>query len=82
MIGAISDLFCRYPDWRKDLGSFCDALDAVDLAYLRTMAKQGPGIDGKPPKQRMLLAGYLQFLLEDIMEPPAQQKEMTLWMAG
>ncbi|EFO33798.1 hypothetical protein TRICHSKD4_0912 [Roseibium sp. TrichSKD4] len=81
MIGAISDLFCRYPNWLERLGEFCDALDAIDLAELRTMAKQGPGIDGKPPKQRMLLAGYLQYLLEDIMEPP-EQKEMPLWMTG
>ncbi|WP_208993182.1 hypothetical protein, partial [Roseibium sp. TrichSKD4] len=74
-------LFCRYPNWLERLGEFCDALDAIDLAELRTMAKQGPGIDGKPPKQRMLLAGYLQYLLEDIMEPP-EQKEMPLWMTG
>jgi hypothetical protein len=74
MIGAISDLFCRFPDWRERLGEFCDALDIVDLSSLREIARRGPGIDGRSPKQRILLAGYLQVLLWDLMETEAQKE--------
>jgi hypothetical protein len=74
MIGAISDLFCRFPEWRDRLGDFCEAMDIMDLTDLRQMARSGPGIDGKPPKQRMLLAAYLQLLLAPVMDPPAQEE--------
>ena len=50
-------------------------MDTLDLSELRTMAKNGPGIDGKAPKQRALLAAYLQLLLEPLMDPE-EQKEM------
>ncbi|WP_420411624.1 hypothetical protein [Roseibium sp.] len=74
MIGAISDLFLGFPTWRERLGEFCDALDRMDLSGLRAMAKKGPGIDGSSPKQRVLLAGYLQVLLWDLMEMDAQKE--------
>lgn len=76
MIGAISDLFCRYPGWRERLGEFCDALDLMDLSELRRMAKRGPGVDGRAPKQRVLLAAYLFVLLVVLMETE-DQKEMV-----
>lgn len=76
MIGAISDLFLRFPAWRERLGEFCDAVDRLDLTELRQMSKKGPGVDGRPPKQRTLIAGYLQLLLHPLMEPE-NQKEMV-----
>lgn len=74
MIGAISDVFLRFPGWAARLGEFCDALDCIDLSELRRMSKKGPGVDGNPPKQRMLLAGYLQLLLITMMEPEDQKE--------
>jgi len=67
MIGAVSDLFLANPDWGQRLGTFMDALDPVDLGTLRKMAGRGPGLDGGPPRQRILIAAYLQQLLEPAM---------------
>lgn len=69
MIGAVSDLFLTNPDWAVQLGTFMDALDPIDLGHLRKMAGRGPGLDGGPPRQRVLLAAYLQQLLEPAMRP-------------
>ena len=74
IIGAISDLFLSYPNWRERLGEFCDVLDAVDLEYLRQLASRAPGKDGRAPDKRTLIAGYLQQLFEPVMEPEDQEE--------
>lgn len=72
MIGAISDLFLANPDWAERLGAFMDALDPVDLGRLRKMASRGPGLDGGPPRRRILIAAYLQQLVEPAMRSPGE----------
>ncbi len=73
IIGAISDLFCRFPSWRERLGEFCDLMDAVDLDYLRKLANRAPGKDGRAPDKRVLMAGYMQQLFEPVMDPEDQE---------
>ncbi len=75
--GAIRDLFCHFPSLGEQLGEFSDLMDALDLTYFRRVARRVSGSDGKPPKQRMPIAGYLQ-LLSESFTASAEHEEM-LW---
>lgn len=72
VIGAVSDVLLRNPTWADRLGEFCDVLDALDLTYLRKAAKRSPGIDGRAPEQRTVIAAHLQYLIEPVMDPETQ----------
>lgn len=74
VIGAISDLYCRYPDWAKNLGQTLDVFDSIDLAFVCDMARETPGRDGAAPDKRQVIAGLLYYLLSDELNP--QQPEL------
>lgn len=59
VIGAISDLYCRYPVWGRDIGRTLDVFDRIDLAAIRATARDAAGKDGKAPDKRQVIAGLL-----------------------
>lgn len=74
VIGAISDLYCRYPDWAKNLGRTLDVFDSIDLAFVCEIARETAGRDGSAPDKRQVIAGLLYYLLSADLNP--QQPEL------
>lgn len=67
VIGAISDLYCRYPDWAKNISDTLNAFDAVDLNYVWETAKATPGRDGAAPDKRQVVGAILTHLLAPVL---------------
>lgn len=74
VIGAMSDVLLSNPSWASRLGDFCDALDVVDMVYVIGMAGRAPGIDGKKPEKRVVIATLLQHLIEPLIDPEQQME--------
>ena len=67
VIGAVSDLALRHPDWLARAGDLMDAFDQLDLPELLKRARSCPGKDGRReswrPAMRVLLFDALHPLM-------------------